>query len=87
MIHTFCIPCIEQSYSSQYIFNILKQSKIGKIRSIREFPSHHHPSQKKVFVKCEVPNENENLKQRITNGQPINIMFQEPSFWKMIPCK
>ena len=89
MYLTLCIPCIQNEYSLSYVLEKLKQSHIGKICSIKEF----HRSKKaikKIFVRLDLSKcstQNTNIVNRLYTGQNINVMYEEPLFWKLVPCK
>jgi glycerol-3-phosphate responsive antiterminator len=90
MYLTLCIPCIQNEYSLSYVLEKLKQSHIGKICSIKEFPSQQKSNQKKIFVRLDLSKcstQNTNIVNRLYTGQNINVMYEEPLFWKLVPCK
>lgn len=90
MYLTLCIPCIHKHYSLSYVSDILKKSHIGKICSIKEYPSQQKVDQKKIFIRFDLSKcspQNNSVVDRLSSGQNINVMFEEPLFWKLVPCK
>ena len=90
MLLKLCIPCTDNKYSLHYIQTIISKTKIGIIKSIKEFPSQSKTNSKKVFLQLEVSeqeSQNKHYIDRLTQGQNIKVMYEEPQYWKVLMCK
>ena len=90
MLLKLCIPCTDNKYSLQYIQNVISKTKIGIIKNIKEYPSQSKTNSKKVFIHMDVFDEelqNKPYIDRLTQGQNIKVMYEEPQYWKVLLCK
>ena len=77
-----CIPRIEPNVTVNLIYEIFNKLNIGKIETITIVKKNHQ----KVFIEFKnwYDNEISNIiRERLSNDEAVNIMYQTPWFWKI----
>lgn len=84
---TLCIPRVENTLSTNYIFKKLCSAKLGKIIKLVEIPLKQDQSYKRIIIKIRWDEKNERAKQireKIINGKSIKLVYDMPWFWKLV---
>lgn len=86
--NNICIPRMENNIDKKQIFNIFKKLNIGYIEKIIEIPLKNDNEYKRVIIKIKWNNneETQQIKTRLQNGEPVNIVYELPWFWKIVLC-
>lgn len=86
--NNICIPRMENNIDKKQIFNIFKKLNIGYIEKIIEIPLKNDNEYKRVIIKIKWNNneETQKIKTRLQNGEPVNIVYELPWFWKIVLC-
>lgn len=81
-----CIPRMESIITRQTIYDVFKKIKIGKIERILENPLKNDPTYKRIIIKLRWYNTEtaNNIKSRIENNKPVNIVYEIPWFWRVV---
>lgn len=89
MYQKLCIPCVSSAISLSYVGNIINQANFGTIISIHESPSFTREHSKKIFITMDINKKdvsNDKILFAIKEGKPLKIVYDEPNFWKAVPC-
>jgi hypothetical protein len=85
---TLCIPRVDISTPSEYIFKKMCKLNWGYIQKIIEIPMRNDPYQKRIIVKLKWNNNQETIeyKEKIKKGESIKVVHSphEPWFWKIV---
>lgn len=86
--YNICIPRMENSIHRSQIFNILKKLNFGYIEKIIEIPLKNDNEYKRVIIKIKWNNneETQKIQSRLQNGEPVNIVYELPWYWKIVLC-
>jgi len=85
---SICIPRMENRIKREQIFNTLRKLNFGYIERITEIPLKNDTEYKRVIIKIKW-NDSEQSKKvqtRLKNGEPVNIIYELPWFWKVVLC-
>lgn len=83
---SICIPRMEMSTPSSYIFKKLNQLNMGKIEKIIELPLKNEEDYKRIIVKLKW-NKTTPIRSRLLKGESINLVYDSekvPWFWKIM---
>jgi signal recognition particle subunit SEC65 len=86
--NNICIPRMENNIDRKQIFNIFKKLNIGYIEKIIEIPLKNENEYKRVIIKIKWNNseQTQKIQTRLQNGEPVNIVYELPWFWKIVLC-
>ena len=81
---SICIPKVSININSRFIKEVFTKANIGKIKNI-----HFRRARKSniVYIEFHYWYNNEisiNIKNRLIKGEPVNIVYDFPWFWKCI---
>jgi len=85
---SICIPRMENEIKRELIFSVFRKLKIGIIERITEIPLKNDEEHKRVIIKIKWNDteQSKNIQTRLINGEPINIVYELPWFWKIVIC-
>ena len=83
-----CIPRVDTSYTREYIFGIICRLKWGRIEKLVESRPKNNTDYRCVMINIVWNDDNENtdLKNRLLDGNYINIVHNKtsPQFWRIM---
>jgi hypothetical protein len=85
-ITDICIPRMENNRDRNFIYKIFRKIDIGKIERITENILKTDPEYKRVIIKLKWNNTEKanEIRMRLYNNQPVNIVYEIPWFWKLL---
>ena len=87
-IQSICIPRMENDIKKEQIKSVFKKLNIGYIERITEIPLKNDEEHKRVIIRMKWNNteQSKNIQTRLINGEPVNIVYELPWFWKIVLC-
>jgi len=88
-ITDICIPLMETNITRKFIFSIFQRLNIGKVERIIENKLKTNENYKRIILKIKWNNTEKavEIKQRLYNNEPVNIVYELPWFWKVVLAK
>jgi len=88
-ITDICIPRMEANITRKFIFSIFQRLNIGKVERIIENKLKTNENYKRIILKIRWNNTEKavEIRQRLNNNLPVNIVYELPWFWKVVLAK
>lgn len=85
---SICIPRMDNGIKREQIFDIFRKLNIGYIERISEIPLKNDMEHKRVIIKLKWNDMEKTkiIKNRLKNGEPVNIVYELPWFWRVVLC-
>ena len=87
-MNQICIPRMKNEIKREEIYSVFKKLYIGIIERMTEIPLKNDEEHKRVIIriKWNDTEQSKNIQTRLINGEPINIVYELPWFWKIVLC-
>ena len=88
MNESICIPRMDNEIKREQIYSVFRKLNIGSIEKIIEIPLKNDTEHKRTIIKIKWNDteESKNVRTRLMNSKPINIVYELPWFWKVVLC-
>jgi len=88
-ITDICIRRMESNITRKFIFSIFQRLNIGKVERIIENKLKTNENYKRIILKIKWNNTEKavEIKERLYNNEPVNIVYELPWFWKVVLAK
>ena len=88
-ITDICIPRMESQITRKFIFTIFNRLNIGTVERIIENRLKTNENYKRTILKIRWNNTEKavEIRQRLNNNLPVNIVYELPWFWKVVLAK
>ena len=83
---SICIPRIEEGITESYIKSIFEKLNLGVLKNIKIQQGKLEKSERHVFINYYKWHDNPNsinIRTRLKNNLPVNLMYSVPWFWKL----
>lgn len=84
-----CIPRMDANITRKSIFTIFQRLNIGTVERIIENKLRANEKYKRIILKIRWNNTEKaaEIKNRLYNNEPVNIVYELPWFWKVVLAK
>ena len=82
-----CIPRVDANITKDYITKKINSLNIGHIKQIREIPLKNDPSYKRVLMRFDWKENNDNsinLQKQLLELGSLKIVHNMPWYWKLV---
>jgi hypothetical protein len=87
---TICIPRVETNITREYIVKKFAKLRLGDIMHISDTPLKGDSDYKRVFIKIKwrpATSQGEFIYKRLSSGDNIKFVYDEPWFWKIVKSR
>ena len=85
---SLCIPRMEANVPKDYIYDKIKNLKIGHIQKMTETPHRNDPSLKRILMRISYNEKNKikinNLESKLEEHGSIKYVYNMPWYWKIV---
>ena len=83
---SICIPRVDITITKEYIFEKIKELKIGHIEKINEIPLRNDPNHKRIIIKFKWNYKTDHvdeLKKTMTQNGSLKYVHNMPWYWRI----